>query len=443
VGERTKVAVIIGVLEVGGAELDIVRNFPRLDRDEFEVVIVEFDYAGPLGRELQRQGIRVISRRASDAPLASAPAARTTAPVSAEAPPPIPYPRLRRTAFGRLVYRLGGFVIRTFYRQLGRMGTARHIWTVSAWVGDVLRRERVDIAHSVLPHSYVYQVFGCLLMRPRAKRVMSRLSLNFYEDDQKLISWLERNILHHFVHVAIGNSRLILDELEREGVARGKLRLLHNGIDASPFLRTEGSRTRARASLGIGDDAFVIVAVGNLHTYKGHRDLIEACALAADDLPKGWLLLIAGRDQEGNRAVYERLVAERGIGDRVRFMGEYGDVPTLLKAGDVFCHPSHHEGLPNAIIEAMAASLPVVATRVGGIPEQVVTVEDGDDETTETGWLVPPAQPAVLARTLVQAAGDAPRRAAMGERASARARAEFSLEKSVATYESIYRELTK
>jgi glycosyltransferase involved in cell wall biosynthesis len=207
--------------------------------------------------------------------------------------------------------------------------------------------------------------------------------------------------------------------------------------------------------LTIAPNAFVMVAVGNLWAHKGHGDLIEACALASEQLPEQWLLLIAGRDQEGNRAAYERLIADHGLTDNVRLLGETKDIPTLLAAADLFVQPSRHEGLPNAIVEAMAASLPVVATAVGGIPEVVVALAVGGmpevvtaasqhtDQPAATGWLVPPHDPEALSAALLEASRNPSLRKAMGARARARAEAEFSLDRSVRDYEAIYREVTR
>jgi glycosyltransferase involved in cell wall biosynthesis len=333
-----------------------------------------------------------------------------------------------------------------------------YIAHVTRWVGRVLADEQVDIMHAFLPHSYAYGMFACALWRRRAKTVMSRLSLNFYKDSHKVIAWLERNVLHQRVDIAIGNSKLILDELAEEGVARSKLRLLYNGVDPEPFVRAEGDRDLAREAFGIAEDAYVMVAVGNLHEYKGHADLIDACALVRDRMPDDWRLIIGGRDQRGNRAVLERQIAELGLASNVRLLGACENVAQLLKAGDVFVQPSHHEGLPNAIIEAMAASLPVVGTTVGGIPEAVIP-ENGQAPTTvpgsdasaaddselgadaTTGWLVPPHDPDALGRALLEAAADPLLRAEMGVRAVARVQAQFSLDHSVAAYMAIYREL--
>ncbi len=398
---RTKVAVVIGTLEVGGAELDIVRNFPRLNRDEFDVVVVCFASPGPLASELERQGIRVVARPHNASEV-----------------------RGVRGGLGRAV------------------GEAGRMLRVQRWLGRTLAAERVDVAHFFLPHSYVYGMVACLVWHRRAKRVMSRLSLNFYRDRVPAIAWLERTLMHRRVDIAIGNAKPILAELAEEGVDPCKLRLVHNGVDTTALAPSAGSRAAARAALGVEREAFVMAAIGNLHAYKGHGDLIEACALVRDELPAGWRLLVAGRDESGNLSAFGTRVEEVGLAEQIAFLGELDEIVSLLHAADVFVHPSHHEGLPNAVVEAMAAGLPVVASGVGGIPEAVCAGEPQAAGCEPTGWLVEPHDPASLGRALLESAADPSRRAAMGAAAARRAEAEFSIEASVSAYEAIYRELT-
>ena len=390
VKRRTKIAVVIGTLEVGGAELDIVRNFPRLSRDEFEVVVVCFQKPGPLSAELVQRGVGVVARG-------------------------VEFPDAK-----------GSSAVRLIKKAVYTIGVVR-------WIGRTLRAEQVDVVHFFLPHSYGYGMLACLLTRSKAKRVMSRLSLNFYAKEHRILSFLEKHILHRRLDIAIGNSKVIIDELAEEGVELDKLRLLHNGIDVERFTRGAGNRERAREALGLARDAYVMVAVGNLWKHKGHRDLLDACALAQDSLPSDWCLLIAGRDEEDNRAAYERLIAEHHLDGHVTLLGESDDVRMLLWAADVFIQPSHHEGLPNAVLEAMAASLPVIGTRVGGIPEAV---------SQNTGWLLETKDTSALAATLLEAARDPAQRGRKGEQGRARVVADFSLRRSVSEYESIYRGLT-
>lgn len=441
VGRRAKIAVLIGTLEVGGAELDIARNFPRLNRDEFEVVVVTFGPAGSLAPELERQGIRVVSRQTG---TDTGPERRgeptlyerfvLSLPVGLrDAVKPL------KRAIGRVVR--GFFGLPPVRFVLRSIGSAVYITNVTRWVRRTLVEEHADVVHSFLPHSYAYGLVAGIFIRPHPRQVMSRLSLNFYAGSHPILARLERILLHHRVDIAIGNSKLILAELAEEGVRPEKLRLLHNGIDPAPFVRADDSRASAREALGIPLDSFTIVAVGNLHRYKGHGDLIEACALASERLPEAWKLLIAGRDEAGNRAVYESLLGDLKLTEHVTFLGACEAVPQLLHAGDVFVQPSHHEGLPNAVIEAMAASLPVIATTVGGIPEAVSAQSAGAETADETGWLVAPGDSEGIAAALLEAAEQPERRMRMGARARLRVVTEFSLERSVAAYESIYREL--
>ena len=149
-----------------------------------------------------------------------------------------------------------------------------------------------------------------------------------------------------------------------------------------------------------------MVAVGNLYPVKDHATLLRALAR----LPAARVAIAGRGDQE---EPLRRLAAELGLSDRVHLLGLRDDVETVFAAADVFVQPSLSEGLPLAVLEAMANGLPVVATRVGGIPEAVV---DG-----KTGLLVPPGDPAALAAALA-AVLDADDRGACDGRCRARAR---------------------
>jgi glycosyltransferase involved in cell wall biosynthesis len=190
-------------------------------------------------------------------------------------------------------------------------------------------------------------------------------------------------------------------------------------------------RERTRSTLGIGQEKLVFVVVANLIPYKGHDDLVAAFARIADRLPD-WVCLCAGGGAKRAEALAERAQAA-GLGLRVRFLGPRDDVPDLLAAADLAILPSHEEGFPNAAIEAMAAGLPLIATRVGGIPEAVV---DG-----LTGVLVSPHEPDALAGAILRLATSPETRSAMGAAGRVRAREEFGLEKCVGRYATLYERL--
>ncbi len=262
---------------------------------------------------------------------------------------------------------------------------------------------------------------------------MSRVSLNWYHRHDRLLGLIERVVLHRRVDIAIGNSSVILQELQSEGVPKSHLRLLYNGIDVQDFLAKTIDRAQARALLGVADRALVLSCVANLYPYKGHVDLLHALRRMAPELPSGWVLRAAGRNIDGSLGMLRRLSSELELGRNVRFLGQRDDVPIILSAADIHVSASHHEGLPNNILEAMCVGLPVVATAVGGVPE---LVEDGI-----TGLLVPPRDPTRMSAAIQSLADHRERREAMGAAARARVSERFSIDRSVQAYEAIYAEL--
>jgi glycosyltransferase involved in cell wall biosynthesis len=260
--------------------------------------------------------------------------------------------------------------------------------------------------------------------------VMSRLSLNWYQRDWWFFRGLECAVLHRRVNLAIGNSNAILWELHQEGISDEKMVLIHNGIDANDFRRTMVDRETARRRLGLPQDALVFSAVANLFAYKGHADLLQALASIRDRLPANWFLLAAGGDRNGNLARLSRMADEIGLTPHVRFLGQRRDVAAILSSADIHVSASHHEGFPNNILEAMCVGLPVIATAVGGVLEQVA------DELT--GHLVPPHDPASLAEALLLLARDRTRRLAMGRAARQRVEMHFPIERSVAAFADTY-----
>jgi glycosyltransferase involved in cell wall biosynthesis len=211
--------------------------------------------------------------------------------------------------------------------------------------------------------------------------------------------------------------------------------LVHNGIDATAFANRMIDRRQARERLDVSQSALVLSVVGNLLPYKGHADLLQALDLLRGRLPPDWVLLIVGLDVDGRLAELDRLSARLQLSRHVRFLGQRQDIPVILSAADVHVSASHTEGFPNNILEAMSAALPVVATAVGGAPEQIV---DG-----VTGLLVPARSPADLAEALGALAADPERRQSMGRAARERVKLHFPIERSVAALERLYDELAR
>ena len=217
--------------------------------------------------------------------------------------------------------------------------------------------------------------------------------------------------------------------VERFSVGRGgldpdRLVVIPNGVDPARF---DAATPVDRAALGVPPGAELCLYVGRLDPQKGLEVLVDAAADVARDRP-AWHLAVAGdgplRDELVARA------AAAGLGDRVRWLGRRGDVPGLLRAADCLVLPSLWEGMPNVVLEAMAAGLPVVATAVEGTEDLVIP--------GATGWLVPPGRPGPLADALREAAADPDRRRALGRAGRARVEAEFAPARVVAAYERLW-----
>jgi glycosyltransferase involved in cell wall biosynthesis len=263
----------------------------------------------------------------------------------------------------------------------------------------------------------------------RSRLVMSRCGLNSYQDSAPLYRVIERHFLHRILATGIGNSSAAVEELAAEGIPHRKLRVIHNGIDVAAWRARMPSKAEARAKLCVPDNALVISNVGNLWPYKGYADLLKAIAQHSNKLPP-WQLLIAGRDQDGRMGHLMAMAVDMGIANNVRFLGPTDDIPGLLAAADMHVSASHTESLPNNILEAMAAGLPIVATTAGGTAELV--------EPRQDGYLVAVGDTAQLGRTILTLAHAPRQREAFGAASLTRSQA-FSIDRNVAMHASVYR----
>jgi glycosyltransferase involved in cell wall biosynthesis len=185
-----------------------------------------------------------------------------------------------------------------------------------------------------------------------------------------------------------------------------------NGRDPARFHPDPAARARIRAALGVAPDRVVVIVVSRLVRHKGYPELLAAMRDVDAEL---WV--VGERLASDHGADMEPYFQASGLGPRLRRLGYRDDIPALLQAADIFTLPSHFEGLPMSIIEAMLTGLPVVATAIRGPREQVI---DG-----ETGFLVPPATVAPLSEALRRLAENADLRTQLGEAGRARALAHF------------------
>jgi glycosyltransferase involved in cell wall biosynthesis len=222
------------------------------------------------------------------------------------------------------------------------------------------------------------------------------------------MEWLAGRVTNIFTTVSTEEA----DDARRLHIATHAV-AVGNGRDPARFRPDPAARAAFRARLGVPQETVVVVAVSRMVRHKGYPELLAAMR----DVPAE-LWVVGERLASDHGEDMEPYFANAGLGARLRRLGYRTDVAEILAAADIFALPSHFEGLPMSIIEAMLAELPVVATDIRGPREQVV---DG-----ETGLLVPPADAPALANALRRLSADAPLRARMGEGGRARAVALYS-----------------
>jgi len=254
------------------------------------------------------------------------------------------------------------------------------------------------------------------------------------------VTEMEKNIQYPIDRLTSGMTDLYLAVCEAVAdhyrknlsVIGKKMRVIRNGIDPTPY--REQDRGRQRKELGLSENEIALGAMGRLHRQKGFDLLINAMAKVQETHPKA-VLLIAGEGPQ--RGDLEKMAAPSG--DRVRLVGEQ-KAEEFLAALDIFVLPSRWEGMPNAVLEAMASGLPVVASRVGGTPE--IVSESNARTEAESGILVPPDDIDALAGALNELISSPERREKIGESARSRAEKLFSVKKMVEEYEALYEELS-
>ncbi|MGA3129044.1 MAG: glycosyltransferase, partial [Candidatus Korobacteraceae bacterium] len=210
--------------------------------------------------------------------------------------------------------------------------------------------------------------------------------------------------------------------IEKVGISRRKLRVIPGGVDLSPCAI---SREEARRMLGIPLDGLVAVTVARLSPEKNHSMLLRAFARVQKKLDSRLLLVGDGPE----RSAIETEIARLSLQRSVTLLGVRSDIPEILAASDVFLLSSTREALPLAVLEAMAAGLPVVATNVGDLP---MIVKEG-----VTGLLVNPDDERAFANALFELLSDANRAKELGSRGRKLAEG-FSVEAMVRAYESLY-----
>jgi glycosyltransferase involved in cell wall biosynthesis len=366
-----RIAYCIDSMGIGGTELNALRTAERLDRGRFAVSVAALQAEGPLRARYDEAGIPV----------------RHT-PISA-----LYHPRTVSAT-----------------RRL-----ARHF-----------AEERVDIVHSHDPYTNVIATAAARLAGTR----MILASRRWLEPPVRTRSLGALNaIAYRVAHRVIANSPLVARSLEtKERVRAERITVVPNFVDEDAFTApTADQRRRLRGELRLEDEAVVVGVVARLAPPKDHDTLLRATQILGPSWPALRVVIVGDGPL---RASLESLARQLGIAEIVRFAGTRLAQPSMHHVFDIAVLPTHKEGFPNAVLEAMAAGCPVVASAVGGVPDAVI---EG-----ETGLLVPPGDPQSLSRALAVMLASPERRLAMGAAGARYARARYHSTPVVSALEDHY-----
>jgi len=302
----------------------------------------------------------------------------------------------------------------------------QHRWELIGFLQRIrlyLRRERPDILYSLLQVSNVVAAVEKLFV-PTMKVIWgirsASMELRYYDRLVRFSYWLEPR-LSLLADLIIVNSEAGLHYAKAGGYHTDKMKVIPNGIDVQAFVPDQSKGRTLRSSWGVGAQEFVIGLVGRLDPIKDHSTFLHAAALVAKQCPVMRFVCIGG----GDSAYKESLMAlskELELSTRLVWAGECDDMPSVYNALDVACLTSIAEGCPNVLLEAMACSVPCVATDVG----------DSKRIIGDTGDIVQPRDPQALAAALYRMfLMDGAERVRQGQRARDRIIQHFSLERLI------------
>jgi glycosyltransferase involved in cell wall biosynthesis len=285
-------------------------------------------------------------------------------------------------------------------------------------VWRLMQERRIEVVHTHMSaaHAYgaLFRIFGGM---PTVATSHTRLFQLHWKCNDRVIALCQSTSLFH--------QRVNLVQARRISVLPGFL-----DISGYPQV-TPAQRGRAKAALGLPPEAFVVGSVGSLIARKCQSDLVEAIGRLLQIGIPAYLVLVGRIDAEEGRRVGDR-IAEFGLERNVILTNGRSDVPSLLRAFDVYAQSSVHEEFPVAVLEAMAVGLPIVATDVGGMPDLVA---DG-----ESGYLVPTRSPQSIVDALIRLAREAGLRMAMGEESRRRVMQSFTAEEIIPRIETVLAE---
>jgi len=367
---KIKILYVFAALPIGGAEQLLVAELERLDKTLFAPLVCVISEKGPVGEMIEKMGI-----------------------------PLVPLHRMKKNQFDY------GII-----RELKKL----------------ILQEKVSIVHT---HLYDGGKYGRIAARMAKVPIIIHTVHNVYVKSRikyHLINWILSFLSNRIIAVsgAVKESIVRYDRINKD-----RIQVIHNGIDLS---KLEGpfSRSEWRSEFGIGPEEYVVGVIARLEEQKGHIYLLEALSMMRDLLPLLKVLIVG----DGKlRSFLEEETRKRGLSSCVYFLGTREPISPILKAIDLFLLPSLWEGFSVAILEAMAAGVPIIATRVGGTEEVITSGQDG--------LLIPPGDAQSLAKAIEDALIHREKFQKMAIMGQERVCRNFSIENHVASIQALYLEI--
>lgn len=372
---KIKIAYIITSTGVGGAEKILYHTVTGLDYNQYSVSVCSLKEKGEIAKELEKKSIEVHS--------------------------------LHMTSEERF---------------LGWLTSTIALLKLFSY----LRRLRPTIVHSFLFRANILaRIAGYLTGVPI---IIS--SIRVMGGEKEYFHFLERMtsfMVDRYVTVSESMKRYIINKSK---IPVGKISVIYNGVNTKSHDSLQMQDVKLPFDIEAKDK--ILMTVGRLHRQKGHRYLFQAISKVQKKIPEVKLLVIGEGEEENN---LKNLAESLDLTDQIIFAGLRFDVEKILSIAELFILPSLWEGMPNALLEAMAAGKPVVATDVGGIPELVVH--------GETGLLVSPEDSDALADAIIDLLQDRLKAKEMGEAGRVRVEENFNISETLVRTENLYRELLK
>ncbi len=297
-------------------------------------------------------------------------------------------------------------------------------WRVFESVANATRSTAPDVVHSLLFHANLACRIAGLIGGFPAERLVCEIQTAEIERRWHLA--VDR-LTFRLCRLTVVNSDSVRRHLRvHAGIPAHLLRVIHGGVDAAAI---QSAAPLPRESLGAREGEHILLWVGRLDPVKGLDTLIDAVAALLHCVDAR--LLLVGDGPEAQRL--QQRIARRHLEDRASMLGWRSDVHNLMRSVDAFVFPSRTEGMPNALLEAMAAGLPIVTTDVPGCRDLVTHEREG--------LLVPADDAAALARAIERLIDDAALARRLAEAARRRAEREFSFDACLSRYLALYREI--